>query len=121
DVTLQVLDATHGIQSLTKTNLIAVDPVSASFTYSVTAANTVQFTDTSTGGVNGWMWDFDNDGTIDSTLQNPSFTYPVGGTYDVTLTADNGCSSDSTTESVPTFPVLCTIFTGGNGLGAGAA
>jgi len=36
---------------------------------------TVQFTDLSTGdGISEWAWDFDDDGTIDSTEQNPSFT-----------------------------------------------
>ncbi|MCK9275823.1 MAG: hypothetical protein M0P57_12115, partial [Syntrophales bacterium] len=34
---------------------------------------TVAFTDSSTGEITGWAWDFDNDGTTDSTARNPSF------------------------------------------------
>lgn len=42
----------------------------------------------------GWEWDFNNDGTIDSYEQNPTYTYSDTGTYTVTLTV-NG-SYDST-------------------------
>jgi PKD repeat protein len=54
----------------------------------------VQFTDQSTGGPTGWAWDFDNDGTVDSTQQNPSYTYTAAGTYAVKLTATNDIGSD---------------------------
>jgi PKD repeat protein len=50
---------------------------------------TVQFTDASTGSPTGWSWDFDNDGTVDSTLQNPSFTYTTVGDFTVKLTVRN--------------------------------
>jgi hypothetical protein len=50
---------------------------------------TVNFTDTTytsdPGGVITWNWDFNSDNVVDSTLQNPSFTYLVPGTYTVTL------------------------------------
>ena len=36
-------------------------------------------------GIVAWQWDFDNDGNIDSSVQNPSHTYTVQGIYDVTL------------------------------------
>ena len=39
---------------------------------------TVDFTDASLPGVSAitsWAWDFDNDGSIDSNMQNPSWTY----------------------------------------------
>jgi len=52
---------------------------------------TVNFTDTSfssdPAGVIGWSWDLDGDGTPDSNVQNPSFTYNACGEYNVTLTA----------------------------------
>jgi len=32
-----------------------------------------------------WRWDFQNDGTVDSTLQHPAFTYTTGGDYTVRL------------------------------------
>jgi len=50
-----------------------------------TAPLEVSFTDTSTGEITGWSWDFDNNGTEDSTDQNPTHTYTDSGTYSVTL------------------------------------
>ena len=46
---------------------------------------TVQFTDTSPVLGTAWRWDFQNDGTIDSTVQNPTWTYTTAGTYTVRL------------------------------------
>ena len=46
----------------------------------------VQFTDLSLGNVTAWAWDFQSDGKIDSTEQNPKFTYTRNGVYSVTLT-----------------------------------
>ncbi|NOT29161.1 MAG: PKD domain-containing protein, partial [Planctomycetes bacterium] len=47
---------------------------------------TVAFTDTSTGNVTGWVWNF-GDGGAQSNLRGPSRTYTTPGTYDVQLTA----------------------------------
>ena len=55
---------------------------------------TVNFTDTSTNTPTQWAWDFQNNGTVDSTVKNPSFTYTTPGTYTVKLTASNGSGSD---------------------------
>ncbi|AKB29120.1 cell surface protein [Methanosarcina siciliae T4/M] len=74
-----------------------VIPVSA-FTASPTSGDaplTVQFTDESTGSPTSWAWDFENDGIIDSTNQNPSFTYTSAGNYTVNLTVANAGGSDS--------------------------
>jgi len=49
---------------------------------------TVAFTDLSTGTITGWNWDFDNNGTVDSTVQNPTHQYSSEGTYSVKLTID---------------------------------
>ncbi|MDJ0521337.1 MAG: PKD domain-containing protein [Planctomycetota bacterium] len=53
----------------------------------------VQFTDTSVDNPTSWAWDFDDDGTIDSTEQNPVHTYTAPGTYTVRLTATNELGS----------------------------
>jgi PKD domain len=49
----------------------------------------VQFTDTSIspspGGATAWAWDFDNNGSIDSTQRNPTFTYNGCGDFTVSL------------------------------------
>ena len=60
---------------------------------------TVVFTDnsyTSAAGITSWGWDFQNDGIIDSTLQNPSYTYTCPGTYSVSLTVTDGVNPNST-------------------------
>ena len=60
---------------------------------------TVQFTDQSSGGPTAWQWDFQNDGTVDSTQQNPSFAFESPGTYSVKLTVSNVSGEDTTTKS----------------------
>lgn len=60
--------------------------------------NVVSFTNESTissGSINLYTWDF---GTSTSNLQNPDYTFPIPGYYDVTLTAtsDLGCTSSIT-------------------------
>jgi PKD repeat protein len=54
---------------------------------------TVIFSDQSTGGVNGWQWDFGNSNV--SNLQNPIATYSTPGTYTVTLVVTDGTNSDT--------------------------
>jgi PKD repeat protein len=56
---------------------------------------TVQFTDLTVTDPIAWSWDFQNDGVIDSTLQNPSYTYMMAGTYQVNLTATNATGTAS--------------------------
>lgn len=76
---------------------------SAEFTANTTSGEapfTVQFTDGSTpaGGITGWSWNFGDttSGTNNvSTLQNPSHTYAVAGTYNVTLTVTNSSGSST--------------------------
>lgn len=75
----------------------------ASFSANVTSGPTplvVNFTDNSfssaPGGVTSWAWDFDGDGTIDSTVQNPTFTYAGCGNFNVSLTVTDGQHAPST-------------------------
>jgi PKD repeat protein len=46
---------------------------------------TVQFSDSSFGGPVNWEWDFEDDGIVDSGLQNPTFEYTAPGSYSVLL------------------------------------
>lgn len=77
---------------------------------------TVTFTDQSTGSPTSWAWDFQDDGTVDSTAQNPTFTYTKDGSYAVTLTVKNAAGTFSLTK--PNFIIVsvadCTVpsFTG---------
>jgi uncharacterized repeat protein (TIGR01451 family) len=57
----------------------------------------VTFTDTSTGPVTGWLWDFGDSAT--SALQNPLHVYTVAGNYTVNLTASSPGGSDVKTIS----------------------
>ena len=45
----------------------------------------LKFTDKSTGNITAWSWDFQSDGIIDSTVQNPEYMYTRNGSYSVTL------------------------------------
>lgn len=65
---------------------------------SILPGGTVSFDSTaSTGDPTGWQWDFDGDAYVDSTEQNPTWTYPavtVMTRYTVTLTVINMTNSD---------------------------
>ena len=51
------------------------------------------------GGITAWLWDFENDGTVDSTAQNPSHTYTQCGSYDVVLTIVDSVGPHSTVKT----------------------
>ena len=78
------------------------EPPIADFTadsFSGQAPLTIQFADTSTGTVNDWEWDFDNNGKVDSTDQNPSYTYNTAGSYTVKLTVSGPGGSHEKTKA----------------------
>jgi len=66
----------------------------------------VQFTDSSTGDAQAWEWDFNGDGIIDSTEQNPQYTYNETGNYTVSLTASNpnGNNTATVTDYIVVLP-----------------
>ncbi len=63
----------------------------------VTKGQSVQFTDTSTGGPSAWHWEFGN-GQV-STEQHPEHIYQDVGTYTVSLTVTNNNRSDTETKN----------------------
>jgi PKD repeat protein len=87
-------------------------PLGADFSASPTAGSAplaVQFADTSSGSPTSWAWDFDNDGTVDSTAQNPSHTYTTAGTFSVKLIvtdAGGATSSKTRTDYVVAQPLI---------------
>ncbi len=84
---------------------------------------TVQFTDQSTNIPTSWSWDFNNDGTPDSTAQNPSHTYSAAGTYTVKLTVSNSAGSDDEAKAdyiTVTAPAMDVLYNGTVVLTAGA-
>jgi hypothetical protein len=58
------------------------------------ASLTVDFFDISAGTVTSWAWDFDNNGTTDSDVRNPSYIYNSPGTYTVKLTVTGPGGTD---------------------------
>jgi len=99
------LTATNSYGSSTASLSIHASSVTApvaDFSSNVTSGSSplsVQFTDLSTNGPTAWEWDFNSDGTIDSTEQNPICVYTSQGTYSVTLNAINGTAAGSKTKS----------------------
>ncbi len=59
---------------------------------------TVEFTDTSTGGITTWSWTFGDGDT--STLSDPSHVYTTAGTFSVELTVTGPLGSDAVTKSI---------------------
>jgi PKD repeat protein len=111
-----------GSDSEVKTNFVTVNPAPvapvAAFTNSTvtprsgTAPLTVMFTDQSTGTAPlTYAWDFDNNGSTDSTEQSPSHVYASAGTYSVNLTVTNSAGNNSVlrtdyiTASSPVSPI----------------
>ncbi|MCW3086377.1 MAG: hypothetical protein JWP12_3743 [Bacteroidetes bacterium] len=68
----------------------------------VCAGSPTQLTDGSApaGSVGNWQWDFDNNGSIDATSQNPTYTFPAAGTFPVTLTITAGSCTSTITNNV---------------------
>lgn len=65
-----------------------------------TAPLTVQFTDSSTGVITSWAWDFQDNGGTDSTIQSPQYVFASAGTYTVRLTVTNSAGSSTITRQV---------------------
>jgi len=76
----------------------------ASATESCDLPFTVNFSAQTVGGTS-FKWDFDNDGIVDATDQNPSYTFTTPGTFDVNLTVANGQGE----EIQKTKPALITV------------
>jgi len=71
----------------------------------------VHFIDMSTSGgeITSWEWDFDNDGTIDSTSQNPYHTYTSSGEYTISLTVTALTVNESDTETKDSYVVVTPV------------
>jgi PKD repeat protein len=87
-------------------------PVKAAFAADVrsgTPPMTVAFTNQSLGGITNWSWDFDSDGTADSTEMNPTVTYAEPGEYTVTLSV-SGLDGTDTKVAVGYITVTLLAF-----------
>lgn len=87
--------------TITQNVSIAPAPVIAFSANSICLGSVTNFTNTSYlpgGGTLTYGWDFNGDGNVDNTAQNPGHTFPAQGTFNVSLTATSvaGCVSADT-------------------------
>jgi PKD repeat protein len=105
NVTLTVTDNDGATNTNTTTATIADTEPTADFSPLPTSGQeplTVNFTDktTSHDGIEAWNWDFNNDGVIESTEQNPTYVYAEEGIYTVSLTVtESDGDSDTVTKA----------------------
>jgi len=108
----QFLIVEYGTGAVNRTSLL----LSANFTaepLNGTAPLKVNFTDLSTGNPFNWAWDFENDGVIDNTTQNPQYTYRTSGNYSVVLTVKNATASHSVNKTGYIVVSNATVVTNG--------
>jgi PKD repeat protein len=118
DVTLTVVDGTHGPSTLTKTAYINTDRITADFSYSQISPGLFQFTDLSSPTPTSWAWDFDGDNVVDDTTQNPVYFYTqacVGANVTLTATRLCGPSAVATKQLVIAPNTLQAATAGANG------
>lgn len=65
----------------------------------VCPGESIQFTDESYNSVSTWSWSFQGGSPSTSNIQNPTVTYHAPGTYEVSLTVNNGGASLTETKS----------------------
>ena len=115
-VTLRVTNASGCSKTLSKNNFIqASSGVTANFTNTLPTGcslpATINFTNTSTGsGTLSYAWTFGDGGT--STLQHPTHTYLILGSFSVTLTVTSttGCSNIITKTNAVVLQFLSASF-----------
>ncbi|MDW8347378.1 MAG: T9SS type A sorting domain-containing protein, partial [Bacteroidia bacterium] len=96
-----VIASTHGRGLFSSDAFVGGSSVSAEFevnkkvTY---VGKNIQFTDASTGATS-WAWDFENDGVVDATAQNPTFAYTTPGLKTVKLVINGGCATCTKTKT----------------------
>ncbi|MCE9540059.1 MAG: PKD domain-containing protein, partial [Bacteroidetes bacterium] len=89
--------------STTKAVIVNCLPIPNFNTTPVCKNQAMVFTDSSTGTISTWKWDFGDNSAI-NTSSNPSYTYANSGIYNVslTVTTSDGCS-DSITKPVQIY------------------
>lgn len=97
----------------------------SSDTQEVCAGETVNFTDESNGSIVSWEWIFEGGNPAISSDENPVVTYAAAGTYNVTLTVNDGSGDDVYTVTdyitVNALPATPTITAGETTICAGSS
>ena len=76
--------------------------ITADFTanqFALEVSGSIDFTDLSTGDPTSWSWTFEGGDPASSTEQNPTVSYSVAGTYEVSLTVTNGNAEATETKA----------------------
>jgi hypothetical protein len=91
------------VSPLTSPPVVVKAPPVAAFSASPTSGEaplSVSFTDKSTGAITSRAWDFENNGSTDSTAANPTNIYRNPGSYTAKLTVDGPGGTSSTTATI---------------------
>ncbi|MBI3501887.1 MAG: PKD domain-containing protein [Bacteroidetes bacterium] len=111
-ITLTVTDANGCDSTITDTVLILKPKANFGWALDTIYCGFAQytFTDSSTGYVTNWNWNFGSAGS--STLQNPTVFYQSGGIYSVTLTITNAglCTDTLVLDSIISVPFAAGNF-----------
>lgn len=97
-VTLTVTSNNSCTATVTQTVEVYPQPIANFSTTSVCQSTATAFTDLSSpsGSITAWKWDFESNGSIDNTVNAPSFVYPSSGTYTTSLiVTDNNTCKDT--------------------------
>lgn len=104
-VTLTAANA-GGASNITHSVTVSVPATSPSASFSYTpvvpvAGEAVDFTDSSTGNLLTWNWNFGDQGT--STMESPIHAYASAGPYTIALTAANSLGSSTMTQLIAVY------------------
>jgi hypothetical protein len=92
----------NGTETFTRAAAVAISAVTSSATVGFAPLQVV-FTNSVTGGVTNWVWNFGNGTVITNTTGgNVTNTYTAGGDYTVTLTV-SGPGGSSSTDALANF------------------
>jgi PKD repeat protein len=104
-ITVTVPPDTGPIADFVGTPQTGVEPLTVDFDFSeISPPGSVTYTE--------WQWDFQNDGTFDTTGRSASHTYPTDGEYDVRLrVTDNAGNANEVTKDafVVVSNRICTV------------
>jgi PKD repeat protein len=100
-----LLPAYIGVSFSTADINFTANPVSGNMPLSVA------FSNASTAPSTAWAWDFQNNGSVDSTAENPTFVYTAAGTYTVklTITTATGPLTKTVTNMITVNTPLCIV------------
>lgn len=74
---------------------------------SIGLGESINFTDTSTGGPTTWEWTFEGGTPTSSTQKNPTVTYSSLGSFNVSLKVSNSTSQDTKSQTISVVCVEC--------------